>query len=594
MSLDLTPSKLRREITAAIGLRRDSTNTSRNLIRSYAEGGREKWQSGSEVFENHCFEWVANIVPHLVFTNPTVRVSDMGVQDYQTRRVQWGMRSLVQQTKMNRDLTPCAYDIQFDFGCGIVVNERTPGFMGQDFTPMRPRFKRLSPRQVFRDSRGPELGQGRFEGHMFVRDKADMLAKTVTDEAGNTVPKYDAAAVEELTANDGLEELRKDLMQDGIFLADQENQVVCFEVYAREHGLWLTLGFSSGDDARFLRAEREYRGPQDGPYCWFGTYLVPDQVYPLANLAVTQKQVEELNKHRWQMSRDAGFAKQIGIVNGAAPGVVANIQDAKSGDILSLPGFTGVVNTLKFGGAMKESYEYVQFSKEMLNRLSGLSEMQRGNLTGVTATEADAAREFVDVRLKYAQSRFREDVSEMLGKVADVLYHNDAVTFPCTVEPEEGGDPVRGTYMGGEFGRPNPMYPWRAGMTVEIEPYSMEYVNQSQLRAEMMEYQRAVVELIQAQVAMPALQGRNMLADLGQTMNMPRTADRYVNWEMLMQQMALGMMQEAEMGGQQAESGAMDNEQKMQDTQAGPQWRRPPKGVGKAKPKKKEPAGASA
>jgi hypothetical protein len=50
----------------------------------------------------------------------------------------------------------------------------------------------------------------------------------------------------------------------------------------------------------------------DGPYSLFGFYLVPDQVYPLAPLAVTRKQVEEINKHRWQASRDAAVAKQIG------------------------------------------------------------------------------------------------------------------------------------------------------------------------------------------------------------------------------------------------------------------------------------------
>lgn len=543
MALDLTPSKMRREIYSSIQLRRDTTNQSRSLIRQYGEGGRETWQSGDEVFENHAFEWVANIVPHLVFTNPTVRVTDLGVQDAQTQMVQWGLRSAIQQTRMNLDLTACAYDIQFDFACGIVVNEPTPGFLleGNGFTPLRPRLKRLSPRQVFRDARAPELGKPRFEGHIFVKDKNDMLAETVTDDNGNTVPKYDSAAVMELTDNDGLDELRKDLMQDGIFLADSENQVVCFEVYCHEAKCWLTLGFCSGDDARLLRTEREYRGPADGCYCWFGTYIVPDQVYPLANLAVTRKQVEEINKHRWQMSRDAAVAKQVGIVNGAAPGIVANIQDAKSGDILSLPGFTGVVNTMKFGGAMKETYEYVEFSKSMLDRMSGLSEMQRGNLTGVTATEAESAKEFVDVRLKYAQNRFKEDVSIMLGKMADPLYNNKSIAFPCMIEPEGGGDPTRGTFMGGQVQPPDPQYPWRPSLMVEIEPYSMEYVNQGQLREQMIAYQQQVVELLQAQMTLPMMNGRAMLNDLGQTMNMPRSADRYANWQMMMQILASSM-----------------------------------------------------
>lgn len=607
MPLDLTPSVLRREITSSLKLRRDTTNKSREDIRRYAEGGRESWEKGDATFDNHNFEWIANVVPSLVFANPSVRLTDMGVQDIRTKVVEWGMRSNIIQTRLNNDLTACAYDIQFDFAAGIVVLEPTPGHLsnGSGFTPMRPRFKRLSPRQVFRDSRGPELGKGRFDGHIFVRDRDDMLAEMIADENGNMVPKYDATAVMELTESDGLDELRRDLMQDGIFLADAKNQVVCFEVCVHDAngtGLWLTMGFGSGSDAKFLRAEREYRGPEGGPYCFFGTYMVPDQVYPLANLAVTRKMVDEINKHRWQMSQDAGVAKQIGIVNAASPGVVGNIQDAKSGDILSLPGFSGVVNTMKFGGAMKETYEYVEFAMTMKDRLSGLSSMQRGELSGVTAREVDEASAYTDIRLKYAQNRFKEDVSfGPLAKMADYLYNNDSVAFPCMIEGENGAPPIKGTFVGGMV-KPDPAYPWKPNLNVVIEPYSMEYVNQRQLRDQMIAHQQQVIALVQAQAAMPALNGRAMVNDLAQTMNISSGADRYVNWDLLMIQMAQQMaaqqaqtQMDMEMQSNATAQSAQDTQ--AQDTQAGPEGRSRSKGgppSGTKPQNRKQPARAGA
>lgn len=547
MALDLTPVKLRAEIQAAIDLRRDVTNKSASLIKQYAAGSRESWDGEDMNFENHCFEWNANIVPHLAFANPAVRVSDMGVQDDQTEAVQIALRAGIAQTRLNYDLAACALDVQFDFGCGIVLMEPTPGFLGGDgFTPMRVRFKRLSPRQVFRDSRAPELGKPRFEGHMFVMDKDDMAKETEYDDRGNLVLKYNRQALEALSANDGLQEIRQDLMQDGIFLPATDNQIIGFEVYVAGHngtGVWVTLGFSAGGGAEFLRMvpEVEYRGPLDGCYCWFGTYTVPDQVYPLANLAVTRKQVEEINKHQWQAMRDAGTAKQIGVVNGAAPGIIGNIQDAKSGDILSLPGFNGVVNTMKFGGMMPETADYIQFRKEGLDRLSGLSEMQRGNITGATATEADQAAKFVDVRLHWAQQRFKEDTALMLGKWADLLYGRDSIAFPVTVESEDGGPARRMTFQGGG-GPVDPNYPWRPNMTVEIEPYSQEYTNQTKMREEMIAFQQQVLGILKAQLAMPMLNGRAMIRDLGASMNMNRGADRYVNWQAAAQMIAQNVM----------------------------------------------------
>lgn len=554
--LDLTPRKLREAIMVALTLRRDVTRHSAALIRQYAADSRATWAAEDAGFENHNYEWVVNIVPNLVFTNPTVRVTDMGFKDQRTEDVERAMKSWVAQTKLNWDLTQIAYDMQFDFGIGYVCLEPTPGLRQPgEFRPMRPRLRRLSPRQYFKDARTPEFGRPRFEGHIFVKDYDEMAAEVVIDPmTGTPTPKYDLTALGLITKDDGLDELRKDLMQDGIDLGpDQGKAIVGFEVYVRDEsggGKWLTLGFTSGGDAAFLREEREYAGPRGGCYQDFGVYVIPDQVYPLAALAVTRKQVEEINKHRWQAAQDAESAKQVAVVNGQAQGVIGTLQDAPSGSIISIPGFQGQVQTIVMGGMMPQTAEYVAEQKGFLDRLSGLNEVIRGNITGsATATEIAQASNYADIRIKYAVSRFRDCTAQSLGKVADLMWSDKSVVFPITAEIDDGaGGQVlqRGTFMGGTDEMEDPENPWMPNPTIEIEPYSMEFTNQNTLRQQMMEFQQSVLQVAQAQMTMPFLKGQNMLNDLGSTLNIGRSGDRYIDWRGLLMQMQMQAAMQAE------------------------------------------------
>lgn len=530
MSLDLTPRSLREQVLQpGLELRRKLTNqsaVSKQLYRGpYQPNGTT---NADQTYENHNSEYVANLKPHLVHGVPSAKLTDMGAVDEETAVDESALRSLIHTTRLKTQLDLVAIDMMFDFGVMLAHTEPTPGFVGGASKPRRPRLTRLSPTMVGRDPRAPEFGgMARAEFHMIVGSYRSM----VEERDANGLPKYKFLALNQLSRSEGLEEVRKDLMQDGIAVAaDDSDTVVYFEVWCREEQCWVCLGFGSGGDAIPLRSEQPYEGPLDGPYTWFGLGIDPDQVYPIAPLTITRRQVEELNAHKAQAARDAATAKRLGVVGGTAYGVVGTVQDAPSGSILSLPGFNGQYQTIDLGGVNPATVEYIEWASGKLDRTSGLAEMQRGNITGATAAEVTEAASFIDSRLKEAQSMMQEPLAVALGKVVELM-HTDGVAFPFSLRNPQSGQVIRATYFGEPYA-PDPTYPWRTRPTVKIEPYSMEYVNQQTLRAQMQETMGQIVTIMEASMTLPALKPREMVQDLMNTMNVDNGADKYADWQM--------------------------------------------------------------
>src|SRR6185369_11737524 len=117
------------------------------------------------------------------------------------------------------------------------------------------------------------------------------------------------------------------------------------------------------------------------------------------------------------------------------------------GSIISAPGFNGQHAIVDMGGPNPATYDHIAFLEAKLDRTSGLSEMQRGNLTGVTAQEAAQAAGFVDVRIKYIQNKFFQATQDVLGKMADLMDRTE-VEFPISIRDPVSGDMVDATYHG--------------------------------------------------------------------------------------------------------------------------------------------------
>jgi len=564
MALDLTPSKLFDAVNRSLKLRRSHTELAHDRLRRYATPGFRRGY-GSDGWQNQGYQWCSIIVPHLAWMTPSVRVSDMGITDQETETIQTAMQCWMEQVDLVEQLRLVAYDQQFVFGLLYACMEPTPGLKMPDpsgFVPMRPKLQRLSPMLYFEDCDGPMYGGARFAGHILVKDMADLEREIGPDGQ----PKYDLAALMTISEGD-VTEIEKDLLQhDGLSIAGIDKPVVLYEVWCKEAKAMITMA-AGGNGAVIVRGEREYVGDAvSGPYEKFGVHIVPDQVYPLPPLAISEKQTEELNKHREQASRDAGTAKRLAIANTTSKEQVVNVANAMSGDIIMAPGFNGTVSTFEFGGPMKETLGYIDWSEGKLQQLTGLTDPLLGDVNGdATATENALAGQYADVRLKYATGQFIKSTAKALRKIVAIMDRQEDVIFPVSGDqPVMGPDgsvtmqKTRGTFYGGPSGNggADPMYPWERAYTVKIEPYSMEYVNQSLLRLQTQAAQEHVLKITQAAASGLPINVGKMIDDMFETLNMPNTARKYVDLQMLQMLGAMNIAaQSVQAGGGPGEGG---------------------------------------
>ena len=512
--LDLTPGKLFDDVQRSLDLRRKVTQASAARIRQYTGSAYMKGY-GSNALENFAYKWVSVMVPQMVMYNPTVRVTTGSAQGEHEAAYEEGFKVLLPSIMFAKTLMRIAFDVQFDFGVALVSKEPTPEAHPGPFVPLRPTCARVSPRQYFRDHKAAALGAPRFEGHISLRQLDDL--KQATDAHGQ--PMYDAKALDMAAVGD-VKDIISDLMQDGFVVGDATQGLLpVVSMYDAERQMVCTYAMGMG--GMTLLREDEADSGHDSPYVLFGIWDVPDQIYPLSPLAVSQDAVEALNKQLQLMDKANETARRLLVVNSTSTEIKEQIANAPYGSILSIPGFNGILNVADIGGARPDQYEYTQMQRTDLDRLTGLTDQTRGIPTGSTATGESIAAQFTDTRLKYAQNVFRDRVGEVLTKMAAMM-DDPNVAFPLPDDENGSGR----TFVG----EPMPAGLWQKRARVEVEPYSMEYVNQGMLRAQLEEAQKAVIGMVQARRAMPELQAQKMVDDLLATLNVPRAANRYVNW----------------------------------------------------------------
>lgn len=546
--LDLDPTKLAQEITTALDLRREITRNSERVIRSlagdYYRTGWHKPELGQ--FSTHVYEFLRIMVPQMVMNNPKARVSEMGITDANTEALQLGLESAIHLNRLSHTLMDMAVDYFVDFTVGMVCLEPTPGYRGNRapgaFVPKFPAIKRVSPRLYFRDPHATLLERPRFEGHLWVKDRREIVALVEEDEINGLEPRYDLEVLAALPSAT-LATIKEDLIADGLVFHDPNEQVVGCDVFVHGTGELLECAFAGEGDLRVLRRARKYRGDKDGPYHLFrGQLRPPDQVYPLSALAATLKKVDEYNIHRKKAADDAGKAKTITLVSGQDKVVTYKITQADSHSVLAVPGFNGQVQHVTFPGVMPETREWIGVLQQELERTSALSATMRGEITtNSTATEVAEASGYADVQTKSAQARFNEDVAVLLQKAVSLMDNNPDVIFPLAAI-----DPVTGKKMRSEFRGEDPdpsdNYPWERSLTVTIEPYSMPFTRADVLARQTQDAQAYVLKILQAEQAIPGLKAQPMMNDVLDRINIADGADRYVDWDARKQVLAAAMM----------------------------------------------------
>lgn len=486
MALNLEPQSFRTEIESAIALRKRVTDLSaQRIAQEHGSQYIDGLAPDIEPHENHAHDYRSTILPSIAYYNPSVTLKSRRpiVQAGLVEALQMGTNRWIRDVNLVETLRLIGLDMLFDFGVALASLKPVPG----NPEARRPEITRLSPRRYFCDPQACGYHTRRFEGHLWVRDADDLIAQR--DARGKRM--YDERLIRKLTdeAADQVPE-RARLERLGITITPRR-QVVGYEVYVPETNQFLVFGYHN-EEGGYLREPRKAFCPPWGPYTLFGVYLVPDQIYPLAPLAVPQSLVEELNAQIDQNTRLADQAGTFHIVNSPNQKLQNVMRRVAPGSIVYLPGFdTSQLAAVTRPGPSREQLDYVDRLRERLDRKSGLTDTQRGEITGkATAYEVATASRSGDKRTRFLQAQFAECSRKVIETAAWYLAYAQTVVFNIPVPPvptvgkgqnagslggalwREGEELVDGEFVGGiQEGQED--FDWY-DLELEIDARSME------------------------------------------------------------------------------------------------------------------------
>lgn len=565
MALDCSPANLYEEVHAAVKFRELHTKPSELRHEQYVGS---TWQEGKmptiRAHENHAFDTVINMLPVLTYANPRIRVGSRRpkVQRAIAEALTHGINRWIKDVDFSRLLTPIAQDTVFDFGVALLTMEPAPGYEEQTMPPLRPMLSRISPRRFFADPQCINKDEARFMGHESSRDKEDLLK--AKDDDGK--PLYNREVLLKIQPNDSDQSSQGrgwDSLPKGINRVPRK-QIRVIEVYVKEERKIYTLAqwqVRGTDNVEFLRPPRDYFGPPWGPYYLIGLYAPTDQLYPVSPLAITDALVEELNTHIDQIMSQADTMRQVTMVNATSDQAVEAVKNAKNGDILAIPGFSkDQVETVTWSGPSPEGMAYAEALRQRLDRVSGMAEFQRGNVTGdATATENQLAASATDVRRKFNKRVFQAQVRQLLMGVLWYMVESKNVVFHVPVPKSyfqnqgEGGEsgigdeeqqPAQapgltsdsealtdGVFMGGKQDNETMRY---EDLELEIEPNSMELTDEPLYRQQLQQSFAILSGWAPAMMQFPFLNWPKMVDDLFEASNI-KDGRKYINFEMLQQ-----------------------------------------------------------
>ena len=384
-----------------------------------------------------------------------------------------------------------------------------------------PRVYRIAPENFFVDPSAESHREARYFGHEYPIDIEDLVAMAEDPEN-----RLDLAVVKELkssydTYRDKFRTSPKDL--------PEREQTIMMEVWCPEleiegaeegvhHGGLLKFAMSAENDIVMVGEPIPYYGPACGPYTMIGAYEVPSDVYPLSPMVMALPLIEEANDHAKTMSYSAGAYRRLIAVDSRGTKMAQDI--ASTPDLFVVPAENldrDRVVPMEIGGVTEQQMAYQNIMAARLDRLTGMSEVIRGSVTGdATATEISTASASSGLRLSYIQRQFAEAVNSLIYKAAWYVI-NDSTELPMGREAVEEGMPARmpGTELGVDL----------AEMTLDVQAYSMERTSEALQQRRAVELMQIIGNVGQQATQMPFIDWERMMSVVGDALNMPDMAD---------------------------------------------------------------------
>jgi hypothetical protein len=175
---------------------------------------------------------------------------------------------------------------------------------------------------------------------------------------------------------------------------------------------------------------------------------------------------------------------------------------------------------IEIGGITPQQVQYSSLAQDRLDRVSGIHDAMRGNITGnATATEISIAESSSGMRMAHIKRQFQECVNECMKNVAWFLFHDHKIQFPI------GEDGVEITGEPEPIFSPSAMVGQFEDLDIDIDAMSMERVSDIVLQKRSMEMLQIVSSIAQQTIQFPHVKWSEIMSMVGDSMNIPNLAD---------------------------------------------------------------------
>lgn len=519
---------------------------------------RDGWPEHPDDLNNYPFKFVNSFTPTLAYNAPRLRITSRksSMLNPIVKAIELAANAWSIDANAQKHLRDVAHDLCFDFGVMCIGLEEYTDHHGARALEMQGQMaanvadrvyaSAVLPNRFIMDPRTSDPDEALWAGHFGIVDK-DEFADDLAEGGAN--PSY-VEAVRAMGA--GLsDKLRQDVNTDpmtGEGLG--QNEIVVLYCWHRKEKMQYVFGFTGDAEQStpvLLDEPQEYSGPDNGPYVVFGVYRLRGQAFPYAPLAPTDQALDESNAHRAQMRDDARGAKNVVGVRNPQDAAAMNAAPSNSAVPLSDLSDKPVIE-VKMGGVNETNVMAAQMLDGELDAITGMSAAAQGQLGQAdSATEVAESSQRLNSRLEAVQREFRSRVIEMYRRVID--YYLKVPTVRQFVKITMDGIEQDAIVVGGPSDDGTEIT--QDDLSLEIVPYSMEYVGDAATRQMAQELFQNTIALVQAVETYPVGVNWKEIGDqLFDANNRTEGTRGLIDFPAVAQNAQLKMMAQAMAGGE--------------------------------------------
>jgi len=515
MAFNPTTGDLWKEVKAAIEETEEHSEGANDIMRRITGRWYRKDLGEMEPEpENFGYAFMSNMLPTFSAGNPGVQVEAKRVIGHKivAQAMEDGITSVVEDLDWATVHEPVYVDYMACRGVTLHYLDEEQRFSRGNVKPV---VARINYRNFFMDSLAEDTVNDEFRGHWYWVDLDDLQNDPdVKPETLEMLTPGEDASISSQTRKSPYNR------KSGSELGRQ--RVKCYSVWIRNRNTIRVLVESS--EVAELYKERPYYGPKCGPYELYDAYPVPGQAWPLPPLVAVEDQARDLNIHARAMGRAAARRKVIGLVEANNPHLGNKLADAEDGEIVPVKGITGNFLQVELGAATEKTFQFVEYIRNRLDRISGLTATIQGSVGQAdTATEAKIADDALGARVTFLKKRILRSTSSSLWKIGWYCFHTEGFVIPVNRRDPYSGELLEGLFFGG----PTPTdggATWDDfGMSIRVNTMQMEMTAKDNI----LTFYQIWKEVMMLAPQIPYARWMNVLRDIEIALKVPGKSDEW-------------------------------------------------------------------